>query len=301
MVTFYLLFLQLLFGFFWKEELFFSSSWNHGFLFSSQCYSLSIPCCVWLQHQGLQHARLLCPPLSPGVCSNSCPFSQWCYLTILSSASPFSSCLQSFPVLGSFAMSWLFMSGGQSIAASAVILPVDIQGWYPLGSIDLISLPSKGFSRVFSSTTIWKHQFFGAQPSLWFTLTSVRDYWKKPWLWLYEPLLAKWCLCFLICCIGLSPPTVILEPKKQNLSFLPLFSLLFAKNWWDWMPWSLFNVFQASFFPLSPSRGCLVPLHILQLEWYHLPIWGRYFSWQSWFQLVIHPAWHFTWCTLHIN
>ena len=124
---------------------------------------------------------------------------------------------------------------------------------------------------------------------------------KKPWLWLYEPLLAKWCRCFLICCIGLSPPTVILEPKKQNLSFLPLFSLLFAKNWWDWMPWSLFNVFQASFFTLSPSRGCLVPLHILQLEWYHLPIWGRYFSWQSWFQLVIHPAWHFTWCTLRIN
>ena len=114
----------------------------------------------------LQHARLLWLSLSPGVCSNSCSLSQWCYLTISSSVSPFSSCPQSFPVSESFPISWFFTSGGQSIASvSASVLPMNIQGWFPLGLTGLIPLLSKGLSRVFSST-IWKHQFFGAQPSL---------------------------------------------------------------------------------------------------------------------------------------
>ena len=91
---------------------------------------------------GLQHARLLCPPLSPSVCSNSCPLSWWCYLTILYSVAPFSSCLQSFPASWSLPISWLFASGGQSIRASdsAPVLPMNIQGWFPLGLTDLISL-----------------------------------------------------------------------------------------------------------------------------------------------------------------
>ena len=98
-----------------------------------------------------------------------CSVSQWCYLTISSSAAPFSSCLQSFPSSGFFLMSWLFTSGGQSIGASASAsgLLVDIQDWFLLGSTGLISLLSKGLSQVFSSTTIWKHQLFSAQPSLW--------------------------------------------------------------------------------------------------------------------------------------
>ena len=119
-----------------------------------------------LQLHGPQGARLPCPSLSPRVYSNSCPLSQWCYPTMSSSAAPFSSCPQSFPASGSFPMSQLFPSGGQSIGASASVLPVNIQGWFPLGLTGLISLLSKGLSRVLSNTTIWKHQFFGAQP-LW--------------------------------------------------------------------------------------------------------------------------------------
>ena len=112
-----------------------------------------------LRSQGLQHTRLLCPPLSPGVYSNSCPLSWWCYLTISSSDSPFSFCLQSFPASGSFPKSWHFTSGGQSTGASAwaSVLPVNIQGCFPLGWTDLI-LQFKGLLRVFSSTTIQKHQ-----------------------------------------------------------------------------------------------------------------------------------------------
>ena len=117
-----------------------------------------------------QCARLLCPPLSPGVCSNPCPLTQGCYLTISSSATPFSFCLQYFPASGSFPMSWLFVSGDQSIgaSASAPVLPMNIQGWFPLGLIGFISLQSTGLSGVFSSTTIRKHQFFSAHLSLWF-------------------------------------------------------------------------------------------------------------------------------------
>ena len=119
-----------------------------------------------LQPYGLQHARLPCPLPSPGVRSNSCPLSQWCYPTILSSISPFFSCLQSFLASGFFPVNWLFTSGGQSIAASASDLEMKIQGWFPSGLTGLISLLSKGLSSVFSSTPIWKHQFFGPQPFL---------------------------------------------------------------------------------------------------------------------------------------
>ena len=125
---------------------------------------------------GLQHSRLLCPPLSPGVCS--CPLGQRCHPTVSSSISPFS-CPQSFWAAGSFPVSQLFTSGGQSIGASASVLPMYTQGWFPLGLAGLISLQSKGLSRVFSSTTVWKYQFFGTQPSLWSTLTSVHGYWKN--------------------------------------------------------------------------------------------------------------------------
>ena len=105
----------------------------------------------------------------PGVCSNSCLISmrQSCYLTISSSAASFSSCPQSFPASGSFPVSQLFTSGGQSIGALASVLPMNIHDWFPLGWTGLISLLSKGLSTVFSSTTVQKHEFFGAQPSLW--------------------------------------------------------------------------------------------------------------------------------------
>ena len=117
----------------------------------------------------LQHARLPCPSPSPRVCSNSYPLSRWCHPTISSSVVPFSSCLQSFPVSGSFLMSQLFTSGGQSIgvSASTSVLPMNTQDWSPLGWTGWISLQSKGPSRVFSNSTVQKHQFFSTQPSLW--------------------------------------------------------------------------------------------------------------------------------------
>ena len=118
---------------------------------------------------GLQHTRLPCPSLSPRVCSNSYSSSRWCHPAILSSVVPISSCLQSFPLSGSFPMSQLFISSGQNIgaSASASVIPVNIQGWFPLGLTDLIFLLSKGPSRVFSSTTVQKHQFMSTQSSLW--------------------------------------------------------------------------------------------------------------------------------------
>ena len=116
---------------------------------------------------GLQHTRLPCPSPSPRACSNSSPLSQWCHPTISSSVVPFSSCLQTFPTSGSFLMSQLFTSGGQSIGTSASVLPMNIQDWFPLGLTGLISLKSKGLLRVFSNTTVQKHRFFSTQPSLW--------------------------------------------------------------------------------------------------------------------------------------
>ena len=109
----------------------------------------------------LQHARLPCPSPSPRACSNSCPLSRWCHPTISSSVVPFSSCLQSFPASGSFPMSWLFTSGGQiGASASTWVLSVNIQCWFFLRLTSLISLLSTGLSGVFSSTTVWYHQFF---------------------------------------------------------------------------------------------------------------------------------------------
>ena len=117
-----------------------------------------------LRPHGLQHARPPCPKPTPGVHSNS---RQWCHPAMSSSVVPFSSCPQSFPASGSFQMSQLFASGGQSIgvSASASVLPMNIKDWSPLGRTGWISLQSKGLSRVFSNTTIQKHQFFGTQPS----------------------------------------------------------------------------------------------------------------------------------------
>ena len=133
-----------------------------------------------LQPHGLQHTRILCPSPSPGACLILYPVSQCCHPTISSSVISFSSCLQSFPVSGSFLMSQLFASGGQSIGVSASVLPINIQHWFPLGLTGLISLQSMGLSRVFSNTTVQKHQSLGTQPSLWsnshmpFSISSVQ-------------------------------------------------------------------------------------------------------------------------------
>ena len=149
----------------------------------------------------LQHTRLPSPSLSPGVCSDSRPFSQWWYLTILSSATLFSFCLQSFPETGSFPESWLFSSGGQSIGASASVLPMNIQDWFPLGLTgNLLAVqgtqesPTPQFESINSSTL---SLLYGPP------LTSVYDCCKNR-EFDCGLLLAKWCLCFLIHCLGLS-------------------------------------------------------------------------------------------------
>ena len=133
-------------------------------LHSVQFSSVQVLSRVWLSDPMAMHARLPCRSLSPRVCSNSCPLSQWCHPNISSSVTPFS-CLQSCPASGSFPVSQLFASGGESIRASASVLPMNIQGWLPLGLTGLISLQSKGLSRVFSNITVQKHQFFTVQLS----------------------------------------------------------------------------------------------------------------------------------------
>ena len=152
----------------WEVDMALASSqtlrpeWESSVQFSRSVVSDSL----W--HHGQQHARLPCPSPTPRACSDSCPLSWWCHPTTSSSVVPFSSCLQSFPASGSSPMSQFFISGGQSTgpSASAQVFPVNIQDWFPLGWTSLISLQSKGLSRVFSYTTVQKHQFFSTQLSL---------------------------------------------------------------------------------------------------------------------------------------
>ena len=142
---------------------------------------------------GLQHARQPCPSPTPGVYPNSCSLRWWCHPTASSSVIPFSSHFQSFSASVSFPMSQFFPSGDQSIgvSASASLLPMNIQDWFPLRWTDWISLQSKGLSRIFSNTTVQRHQFFGAQLSLQFNSHIHTWLLEKPQVWLDRPLLAK--------------------------------------------------------------------------------------------------------------
>ena len=140
-----------------------------------------------------QYARPPCPSPTLGVYPNSFPLSRWCHPAISSSVIHFSSCSQSLPASGSFPMSQLFTWGGQSIgvSASASVLPINTQGWSPSEWIGWISLQSKGLSRVFSNTTVQKHQFFSAQPSSQSNSHIHTRPLEKPQPWLDRPLLAK--------------------------------------------------------------------------------------------------------------
>ena len=150
-------------------------------VFSSVQFSRSVVSDSLWPHE-LQHARPPCPSPTPGVHSNSCPSSQWCHPAVSSSVVPFSSCPQSLPASGSYPMSQLFAWGSQSIRVSALasVLPKNTQDWSPLEWTGWISLQSKGLSRVFSNTTVQKHQFFGTQHSSQFK--SYTDTWplEKP-------------------------------------------------------------------------------------------------------------------------
>ena len=144
-----------------------SGRWQFSNPFSSVQFSCSVVSDSLWSH-GLQHARPPCMSPPHGAYSNSCPLSRWCHPPISYSAVPYSSCPHSFPVSRSFKMSQLFASGGQSIgvSVSTSVLPMNIQDWSPLGWTGWISLQSKGLLRVFSKTTVQKHQFFSAQLSL---------------------------------------------------------------------------------------------------------------------------------------
>ena len=148
-------------------------------IFSSVQFSHSVMSNCLLLHR-LQHSRLPSPSPTPRACSNSCPSSQWCHLTISSSVIPFFSCLQSFPESGSFPMSPFFPSGGRSIGVSpsALVLPMNIQDRFPLRWTGLISLQSKGLSRVFFSTKSINSSALNRLCGP--TLTFVHDYWKNP-------------------------------------------------------------------------------------------------------------------------
>ena len=139
-----------------------------------------------LRTHGLQQARFPCPLPTPGAYSNSCPSSWWCHPTILSSVISFCSLFQSFPASGSFPLIQFFASCGQSIgvSASASVLPMNIQDWFPLGWTGWISLQSQGLSRIFSNTTVQKHQFFSALPSLWSNSHIHTWLLEKPEPWL---------------------------------------------------------------------------------------------------------------------
>ena len=156
-----------------------------------------------LQPHGLQHIRLPCPSPTPRACSNSCPLSWWCHPTISSSVIPFSPCPQSFPASEAFPMSQLFTSDGQSIGAlaSSSVLPMNTQGWFPLGLTGLIS--------ALQGTLKSLHQHHSSKASiLWYSTfiwsNSHIHTWlrEKSYLWLDKPLLANWCPCILICCLG---------------------------------------------------------------------------------------------------
>ena len=148
-----------------------------------------------LRPHGLNHARLPCPSTTPRVYSNSCPLSRWCHPPISSSAVPFSARLQSFAASRSFQMSQFFTSGGQSIgvSASASVLPMTVQDWFPLGWTGWISLQFKGLSRVFSNTRVQKWQFFGTQLRLidsYINACNIDDYFN--WLTVYWVILITW-------------------------------------------------------------------------------------------------------------
>ena len=203
-----------------------------------------------LQPHGPQHTRLPYPSPTAGACSISCSLSWWCHQTISSSVAHLSSCLQSFPALGSFQMSQFFTSGSQSIgvSASASVLPMNIQDWFPLGWTGWISLQSKGLSRVFSNTAVQKHQFFGAEldqlshpyMTTGQALALTRQNFVGKVMSLFFNILSRLVISFLPRSKHLliswlqSQSALILVPFPQiNFS---LFPYLFAMKWWDQMP-----------------------------------------------------------------
>ena len=245
-----------------------------------------------LRPHDMQHARLPCLSLSPSprACSNSCLLSRSCHPSILSSVIPFSSCLQSFPASGSFPMIPLFSTGGHSVeaSASASVLPMNIQGWFPLGLAGLISLQSKGLSRIFSSSKAQKHQFFNTQPSLWSNShihtwpyrknhSLTRQTFVGKVMSLLFNTLSRFVIVFLSkskCLLILwlqSLYTVILEPKKIKSVTVSIVSPYICHEVMALDPmilvfWMLSFKPTFSLSSFTFSGGSLVPLHFLPVR-----------------------------------
>ena len=220
-------------------------------------------------------------------------------------------CLQSFPASGSFPMSQLFESGSQSSGASALasVFPMSVHGWFPLGLTRLSQGTLKSLLQHHSlkASILWHSAFFMVQLSHPY-MTTGKTIALTRWtsiskeISLLSNILSRFVIAFLLSRKYLlisrlqSLSTVILEPKKIKSVTVFIFSHIFAMKWWDWMLWPYFFEYwvlsQLIHSPLLPSsRSSLAPLHFLPLVQYHLHIWSCwYFSQQSWFQLVIHPA-----------
>ena len=212
---------------------------------SSVQFSRSVVC-GFLQPHGLQHAGLSCPSLTLGACSNSCPRSQWCHSTISSSVVPFS-CLQSFPVSGSFLMSQFFASGGQSNGVSPTVLPMNIQDW-SLEWTGWISSQSKGLSRVFN-TTVQKHQSFGVQSNCHIHTWSL----EKPKPWLDAPLFVDKVMSLLFNMLSKSVITFLLRSKHLLISWLQSPSALILEP--RKIVWHCFHCFPI-YLPWSDGTRC---------------------------------------------
>ena len=225
--------------------------------FSSVHFSRSVVSDSLQPHES-QHARPPCPSPTPGVHSNSCPYSQWCHPAISSSIIPFSFCPQSLPASGSFPMSQLFAWGGQSIgvSASASVLPMNTQDWSPLGWTGWISLQSKGLSRVFSSSTIQKHQFFSVQLSSKFQLSHPYMTTGKTIALTRRTLVSKVMSLLLNMLSGL---VITFLPRSKHLliSWLQSPSAVILELQKDEV-WHCFHCFPI-YFPWSDGSGCHYP------------------------------------------
>ena len=286
------------------------------------CYSVTVVSDSLLPHE-LQHNNLPCASLSPWVCSSSCPLSQLFNPTITSSVTFFSSCLQSFPESGSFPMNQHFASVAQSIGASAwvPVLQMNIQDWFffRIDQFDLLDVQgtlkyllqhysSKEY--IFQCSAFFMVQLLHPYITTGKTVDLTIQIFVGKVMSLLFNILSRFLITFLLrskCLLNSylqSPSSVILEPKKmKSITVSTLFPLICCEVMG---PDSRILVFwMLSFKPVSFStfiKRCLVPLNFLPLMLYHLHIWGCwYFSCQYWFHLMLHPAWHFAWCTLHIS
>ena len=275
--------------------------------------------CNSLWRHGLQHARPPCPSPTPGVYSNSCPLSRWCHPTISSSVIPFS-WPQSLPASGSFPMSQLFTSDGQStgVSVSASVLPMNTQDWSPLGWTGWISLQSKGLSSLLQhhsseASILWHSAFFIVQ-RLYSYMTTGKTKALTRWnfvdkvMSLLFNMLSRLVITFLsrsqrLLISWLQSPSFCLETPKKVCHCSPsICHEVMGPDAWILVFWMLIFKPTFSLFSFTFIKRLFSSSSLSAIGWCHLHVWGYWYCpQQSWFQLVLHPAWHFSCCTLHLS